>query len=269
MVFIGKRIALITGSTRGVGLSISKKLLELGNKVIITGKNKDLLMKTKEKLCENYEENNIYTQVCNLRYSEEIDILYNDCINNFGNIDILINNAGTLNIKNIKDISNKEFNILNNINYHAPFLLTQKVLPSMIENKYGRIIFHSPPLNYYNNYYKMTPYLISKYQMSYLSLFLSNQFKNQNITFNTVWPKKALATDAVMSRQIGDEKDWRKPEIIADTIAFMLEENQKFTGNEIIDEFYLKTKNINDFKKYRTVSEIEPMEMEELFKQYL
>ena len=51
---------------------------------------------------------------------------------------------------------------------------------------------------------------------------------------------------------------WRKPDIICDAIEYMLKEDPLFTGNMLIDEDYLRSKGIKDFKKYRCVPEIEP-----------
>ena len=67
-------------------------------------------------------------------------------------------------------------------------------------------------------------------------------------------------------RVIGDERFWRKPEIIADSIGFMVNENpDNFSGCQLIDQFYLRGKGIVDFSKYQCVPGCEPPTMDEFF----
>ena len=270
MTNLCNKIALITGSSRGVGLDITKKFLSLGINCIITGKDKERLFSVEHELNKDERKKRVTAIQCDLRYEDQIDNLYNESIKKHKKIDILVHNAGALNIKNINQISVKEYNIINSINAHAPFLLTKKILPNMSKNKYGRVIFHAPPIGYYDEFYQMMPYLQSKYQMSYMNKFLSKQYNvSRNITFNTIWPHKALATDAVISRNIGDEKSWRSPRIISDSIKHIILEDSNFTGNELIDEEYLLSKGYKNFSSYRMNPDFEPIEMNILFKRYL
>ena len=65
---------------------------------------------------------------------------------------------------------------------------------------------------------------------------------------------------------MGNEKHWRKPDIIADAILGIINEDpNKFTGNQLIDEDYLRTKGVNDFTKYRCVENHEPPKLNDIF----
>ena len=72
------------------------------------------------------------------------------------------------------------------------------------------------------------------------------------------------------NNKLGDISQWRKPDIIADAILEIINEDPKiFTGNQLIDEEYLKTKGVTDFSKYRCLSNHEPPDLDESFENYL
>ena len=70
-----------------------------------------------------------------------------------------------------------------------------------------------------------------------------------------------------INNKLGTKKLWRKTDIIADAIWEMINESQDFTGNQLIDEEYLKTKGVSDFSKYQVVPGYEPPKLLELFNQ--
>ena len=57
---------------------------------------------------------------------------------------------------------------------------------------------------------------------------------------------------------LGDERFWRKPDIIVDSILSILDEDSTFTGHQLIDEIYLRKKGITDFYKYQCLEGYEP-----------
>ena len=83
-------------------------------------------------------------------------------------------------------------------------------------------------------YKNKTGYMISKLGMSMVALGIAAEFKNTGISANTIWPKTAIESDAVIKTGLGDRKNWRKPDIISDAIIQMLLENTNyFTGTTI------------------------------------
>lgn len=128
--------ALITGSSRGIGLSIAKQLAQDGYPVVITSrgseqKNKDIL--------RDFEKNKfqyIYVQG-DISKSNDRENLVKRAIDSFGRISILVNNAGVapLERKDILEMSEESFERVMNINLKAPFFLTQLVAKSMILHK--------------------------------------------------------------------------------------------------------------------------------------
>ena len=135
--------------------------------------------------------------------------------------------------------------------------------------KGGHIIMHSPPLPSPNDtkiYKGKTGYMISKYGMTMTAMGISEEYSEHGIAANTIWPATAIETAAVINNNLGTKKMWRKPEIISDAIWEIVNESSKtFTGNQLIDEDYLRTKGVTDFTKYQVVPGSEPPKLLDLF----
>ena len=68
-----------------------------------------------------------------------------------------------------------------------------------------------------------------------------------------------------MNFGLGEEKFWRKPDIIADSVYSICQEDSEFTANQLIDEHYLISKGETDFIKYRCDPEFEPPSLNAMF----
>lgn len=265
------RTALITGASRGIGESIAKKFAEnninlvLASKTLID-KGEGSLTNVKQKILSEHP--NIDIKIVQFDVRDEKGI--KNIIEN-NNIDILVNNSGALHWGNIHSTPPKKYDLVNSVNVRGSFLLSHYTILSMLErNKPGHIIFHSPPLPKTNDEYSLlagkTGYMISKWGMSLTSTGISLEYKERGISSNTIWPKTAIKTNATIKTGLGNDINWRKPEIVADAIyEIVMEDPYTFTGNELIDEEYLKTKGVKDFNKYNVVENSSPISLLELF----
>ncbi|WP_072682094.1 SDR family NAD(P)-dependent oxidoreductase [Arcobacter sp. LA11] len=136
---IKNKIALITGSTQGIGLATAMKLCEEGAKVVINGKNKEKLKKAILKIKKKFPEAKIEGIVADLKSLEGC----NHLISKIPHIDILINNLGVFEPKEFKDITEKEWIDMFNINVMSGVRLSQHYLSKMVNQNWGRIIFIS------------------------------------------------------------------------------------------------------------------------------
>lgn len=268
-----RKVALVTGSTRGIGANIIQKLAKNNYNVIITGKSindpeRGDIYKIQESI-EKYKVDSLAIQL-DLRDLSSIINCVEKVKNKFQRLDVLINNASALWWTDIISTTDKRYDLINNINTKGTFNITRECLPLMLKNNSGHIINHSPPLIHLNDaeiYKNMTAYMISKLGMSMVAMGVASEFKNKGIVANTIWPKTAIETDAVIKNKVGSKENWRKPDIVSDAIMEMLkEESREFTGKQLIDEEYLKSKGIINFSKYNCVKNSNPMDLNTLFK---
>ena len=130
-----KKTALITGSTRGIGLAIAQTLKENDMNIFLTGRDEEKLKQESKKLeCPYF--------VCDLTKIEAPQNLFSEFIKHYNTIDILINNAGLYEYNEVENASNIE-NMLN-VNIKTPFELTKLAVPYMKKQRWGRIIKINP-----------------------------------------------------------------------------------------------------------------------------
>ena len=273
-----KTTALITGASRGIGKKIAEKLAINGIRVLITAKsvkhNEKLpgtIFSVRDEIQEKYPHAELYPFQLDVRNEDQIKHLVNNVNKLYGGVDIVINNAGALFWDKISNTTSKKFDLINDVNVRGSFLISHYCIQHMIKkNKPGKIIMHSPPLPEPNEteiYNGKTGYMISKYGMTMTAMGISEEYRDYGISGNTIWPATAIETAAVINNKLGTKKLWRKTDIIADAIWEMINESQDFTGNQLIDEEYLKTKGVSDFSKYQVVPGYEPPKLLELFNQ--
>ncbi|RXK13406.1 oxidoreductase [Halarcobacter mediterraneus] len=133
------KIALVTGSTQGVGFSTAKKLCEEGVNVYINGRTESKVSTAVQKLKNKFPEVEIKGIVANLKDIQGCNYL----ISKIPHLDILINNLGVFEPKNFEDITENEWLDMFNINVMSGIRLSQHYLSNMIEQDWGRIIFIS------------------------------------------------------------------------------------------------------------------------------
>lgn len=136
---IANKIALITGSTQGIGFATAKKLCEEGVNVIINGRNEEKVNNAVKKLQAEFTKLEIIGITADLKDNEGC----NKLISAIPHIDILINNLGIFEPKEFKDITEKEWLHMFNVNVMSGVRLAQHYLSSMINQNWGRIIFIS------------------------------------------------------------------------------------------------------------------------------
>ncbi len=124
---LSNNTVLITGGTSGFGYEFASRLLDLGNTVIITGRDQTKLDYTKQKLP------NVHTFQSDVSDPKAISELYDKVISQFPNLNILINNAGEMRIINLHDTSNNLLDITREveINLMGPIRMVQQFLPQL------------------------------------------------------------------------------------------------------------------------------------------
>jgi len=257
------KVAIISGSSRGIGRECALALARLGCNIVVAAKTvkpNPKLPGTIHTVAAEVRALGVESLACqvDLRKLESIERCVQDTINRFGRVDIVINNASALWWQTIEKTPMKKFDLIMDINVRGAFALTKLCCPYMKKQGWGRVISMSPPITM-SNLKGKTAYAISKMGMGVVVLGVAAEYKGV-ITGNTLWPATIIESYASKNFKLGTTDLWRKATIIADATAAIVCEDSSFTANMLIDDEYLKYKGFtkDDLKQYRYNPKVEP-----------
>jgi citronellol/citronellal dehydrogenase len=151
-----------------------------------------------------------------------------------------------------------KYDLINEVNSRGTFACTHAVLPYMLKQNSGRIINMSPPVDLRMLKGKVA-YSISKFGMTLQVHGLAQEVENTGIGIYALWPATLIESFATMNFKMGNEAMWRKATILSDCcISLVTTKDKKLSGEALIDEDYLKTIGMKDFKCYRKDPNVEP-----------
>jgi NAD(P)-dependent dehydrogenase (short-subunit alcohol dehydrogenase family) len=264
------RVIIVTGASRGIGYAIARRLAWEGARVVVAAKSvteNPQLPGTIQQTVSDIESagGQALGVACNVRHESELQALVDATLAKWGRIDGLINNAGAIWIEPIERTPAKRLDLVHEVNYRAPYLLSRLVLPHMLAGGWGHILNMSPPLDPAVIGGKIA-YIVSKFNMTMLTFGLAQELRQQgaNIAVNSLWPKTLIESLATINWQMGEPKDWRKADIMADaTATIFAQEPRDYSGGALIDEDVLRERaGMTDFSHYNVVPGGQPVDLE-------
>jgi short-subunit dehydrogenase len=179
------RVALITGGSRGLGLLIARELGRLGARVVLAARDEQELARARTDL----EERGIavVTIVTDLSTPAEAERAVNECIDAFGGIDVLVNNAGIITVGPFDHLANVDFHEAMSVHFWAPLYTLQAALPFMRMNGAGRIVNISS-IGGKIGVPHLAAYCASKFALTGLSQSVRAELARENILITTVCP---------------------------------------------------------------------------------
>jgi 3-hydroxybutyrate dehydrogenase len=193
------KVALITGSTSGIGLSIARAFANAGFNLVVHGLEPDGA-EIARSIGKEYSIETHYSS-SDLRNTTEIDQMVSEAVSKFGTIDVLINNAGIQYVSAIEDFPLDKWNDIISVNLTASFCTSKAVWEGMKQKKWGRIINISSAHGLTASEFK-SAYVASKHGLIGLTKVLALEGADFGITANAICP--GFVKTPLVEKQIAD-----------------------------------------------------------------
>ncbi len=258
MQSLKNKTLFISGASRGIGKAIALRAASDGANIGIASKTD-----TPHRVLEG----TIHTAAAeveaaggkalaiklDVRDEQMISAAFARAADHFGGIDILVNNASAISLLGTQTLAMRRFDLMFSVNVRGTYACSAAAIPYLLKAENPHILNLSPPLNLNPNWFKdHVAYTMSKYGMSMCVLGMAEEFVEEGIAVNALWPRTVIATAAIsmLGGRVNPE-NCRKEEIMADAAhAILTRESRECTGNFFIDETVLIEEGVSDFTRY-------------------
>ncbi|MEE1320546.1 MAG: 3-ketoacyl-ACP reductase [Acutalibacteraceae bacterium] len=234
-------VAVVTGGSRGIGKGIAEALLDKGFTVIVTARNKGTEIEELEKA---YNEK-VYFVPCDISRDEDRKNLLSFVKENFGKLDLLVNNAGVAprERKDILEITPEDFDYLTDINLKGTFFVTQELTPLLIQNEKSRIVNISS-MSAYTASVNRGEYCISKAGISMITKLFAAKLAEYGVSVIEIRPgiietdmtsKVKEKYEKLIAEGITPIKRMGTPDDVAKCVISVAEGNLDFCTGTVID----------------------------------
>jgi len=253
------RTLVVSGGSRGIGLAIALGAAEQGANVVLLAKTSEphpKLPGTVHSAVADVEAagGKGVAVVGDVRKEEDVQRAVDAAVDNFGGVDIVINNASAIATEPTEELAAKKFDLMMDINVRGTFLLTKAALPHLRKSPHAHVITLAPPLNMSPHWLGAHPsYTLSKYGMTLLSLGWAAEYADSDIGFSCLWPETYIATAAVANAPGFQEMlaRSRDPRIMADAaVAILSRPAAEVNGQCFIDVDALASAGVTDLSGY-------------------
>jgi len=234
------RVAIVTGSAQGLGKAMVERLASDGVKVVITDVNEEKINLAVEELTsKGYD---VFGAKCDVTNRDEIRALGEKVIENYGKLDIIVNNAGITKDSSFKKMTDAQWDAVMTVDLKSVFLVSQELVKYLEANGYGRIINISSLAGMMGNFGQAN-YSAAKAGVVGLTKTLSIELGKKNITVNAIAPgfintemTKVIPEDRkkVMIAEIPVGRPG-EPEEIAAVVAFLASDEAGFVSGTMVE----------------------------------
>jgi citronellol/citronellal dehydrogenase len=249
----------ISGGSRGIGLAIGIRAARDGANVALIAKTAEPHPKLEGTIftaAEAIEEagGKALPVVGDIRDEQQVQAAVAQAVDRFGGIDVCVNNASAINLAGTEALDMKRYDLMQDINTRGTFVVSKTCIPHLKRAANPHVLTLSPPLLTDPKWFKAhAAYTIAKYGMSMCTLGMAEEFRDDGIAFNSLWPRTIIATAAVQNILGGDEAmaRSRSPEIYADAAhAIVTRPSREATGNFFLCEDVLAEEGVTDLTAY-------------------
>jgi len=234
------KVAIVTGGARGIGKSICERLADDGADLAIV----DILLDVAEETAVEFRKQGVNAQAfaTNVANTDDVNNTVKDILKKMGSIDILINNAGVTRDTLIMRMSEKDWDLVLDVNLKGTFNFTKAVARPMMKNKYGKIVNIASVVGKMGNAGQAN-YSASKAGVIGLTKTSAKEFASRNIAVNAVAPG-FIITD--MTGKLSEEatnaflnnipmKRGGTPNDVANVVAFLCNSDSDYVTGQVIN----------------------------------
>ena len=231
------KVALITGSGRNIGRAIALEMAREGANIIVNAKSNrseaDVVAKEADALGVK-----AIATLADVSDKSQVDAMFSLALDTFGRVDILVSNAAIRPQKSFTELTVDEWHQAIGVILDGAFYCTQAALPSMLETKFGRVIYITG-----NGAYSGAHVSAAKMGLTGLARGLATEFAEQNITFNIISPGRMDTTrnqsfylDPAAMQKVDDIPMGRlgNPDEIAKACTFLASEDAGYVTGQTL-----------------------------------
>lgn len=261
-------VVWITGASRGIGRAIAIDLAQAGARVVLLARSETPHPKLEGTLLDTARQIEALGGVAlplrlDVRDELAIEAAMEQTLERFGQLDVLIHNAGAIHLAPLEATTMKRFDLLHEVNARAAFALSRVCLEPLRRSTRAHMIFVAPPIDLATRWIEnKIAYTMSKFGISLLVRGLAAELRSAQIAVHTLWPARTIATAAV--QRLGGE-EWmrrsRRAEFFALAVRTLLlrEDPLATSGEWYLDETVLRAAGLADFQPYSVDPALELM----------
>lgn len=225
------QVSIVTGASRGIGKEIAIKLAEQGMKLVIIGSSAQISETADELKRKGFP--HVLPIQADVTKEEDLQQVVKKTIEEYGQVDMLVNNAGVGFFKLTEEVTLEEWRKVFEVNVQGVFLATKAVLPQMKERKSGTIITISSDVARYT-IPNGSAYTASKYAVQGFSGSVAQEVREYGIRVGTINPGMVDTYFADSTQGLPEKHDWLKVEDIANAVVYMASAPKYMLIDEIV-----------------------------------